>query len=325
MIRTLFLGLVALLCLGCQEIQVQRKSNLLVSTVPDLYEQEVLDNLVRTCANEGAIPFFATPTQGTNQQTRQLQFSETTGLSLITNAAASISNLLGGFLVSSQQFAVAPQVQYQQSFQLAPLIDANKLSLLSIAFRMALGNQVTNLDAFRLGKFFNDQKTVFAPDHYRAITGQELPLRAMFDAGIKEGAASLIFPVQPRPWIHIETRKKDVPRGVCLCSHWCGYWIWVGPADVAQLSAFTLAILDIAAAAPSGDGVTKVELSIGTKIAGTLDNQPIELNGKPPAEEPPEQLKFPPDPKIGAVPHIDTTSPTFRGTVTQFPFSSPPP
>jgi hypothetical protein len=344
--KWIFVCLILLLACGCQETQVRQKANLLVTTLPDLYYEQVLDNLARASANPGTVPFFATPTQGTNQQTRQLQASYTPGLDVITNAANSAAGLIGHFVFDKQQAAIAPQIANAQTFQLLPLIDSDKLSLLEIAFRKALGDPtVTNRDVFRLGKFFSDHASVFSTDYYEAITGLPLPPADTFDAGLADDVnPDDAFPAYRLHWIHSEEKRRSVPKCACAVGQYCGVWIWVGPDDMAQFSRFTLAILNIASAS-GGSGSTKVEFNFGAGkvLHGEVGGQAVDLkvqdaplpNGATPA--PPPDKWSPPKPggnqTLPSVPLEDPAkartkeqlrAPTVRPTVPQFPFPAPP-
>jgi hypothetical protein len=339
-----FLALLPLvLCCGCQEVQVQQKSNLLMTTVPDLYYQETLDNLVRTSVNDSAIPFFATPTQGTMQQTRQLQVSATSGFSLISSAATPVFSLLDRFLFTSQQAGITPQVANAQTFQLAPLIDSDKLSLLSIALRLALGNpnsSVTNFDVFRLGKFFSDHPTVFSADYYKAITGAELASKATFDSGPAKGI-KLKDPYPsgaPQPWIHIERNRRRCPKGACAAAECCGVWVWTGPSDQQDLGKFALALLDIASAAATSQSI---QFSLKNDLVGRIDGIPFVIGNvvsakpqgtwTPPSAVPPpagltleSPLVRPSGPDIDELLRERATLPTLAPTATQFPVPPPP-
>src|SRR5579863_460845 len=200
-----------LLC-GCQELQVRQKSNLLMATVPSLYYQEVVDNLALISVNEQAIPFFATPTQGTNQQSRQLQMSSVSAWGLITNASAPIFGLLDQFLFTSQQASITPQIQNVQTFQLSPVIEASKLSTLQIAFRIALGAPTTNYEVFRLGQAFNAHRGPYSNKYFEAITGMRLPPKEDFEpanAKAKFDRWDNLFTVPAKSWIHTTERKRE--------------------------------------------------------------------------------------------------------------------
>jgi hypothetical protein len=247
---------------GCQEIQVRKKSNRLVSTVPDLYYEQVLENIARTIAQPGSIPYFATPTQGTNQNTRQFQASYTPGWDLITSSPG--LGFFGRYLLDKQAVGLQGQVQNQQSFQLAPVIDPDKLFYLQTAFRIAAGDAtITNDDVDDLHDLYSyhRESSTFSEVYYYAITGTRI------DAYQKLDPATQYDPwpqTRVAPWLNTADNKKRVPKNACYAANHCGVWVWVAPEATRDFSLFTLAILDIVTRLPdSGGGATRVDFAPG--------------------------------------------------------------
>lgn len=211
----ILIGLLALTaCCGCQEIQVRKKANRLTSTVPDLYYDEVLDNIALTLAKPDAIPYFGIPQQGTNGNTRNVS----------ANYAGAWDFLpaLGRYLFDKQSSMISGSNQWQESFQVQPLSDPDKMYLLHVAFQKAGGVPIAPE----------------ADDHLRDFYKTHVLFTDYYD-WIKPG------------WFNIANSKRDVPKHACYVGHYCDVYVWVPAENLNDLSQFTLAILDIVTIDPS--------------------------------------------------------------------------
>jgi hypothetical protein len=217
--------------------------------VPDLYYGQVLDNLARTISTPDVIPYFATTTQGTNQQTRQYTASYMGGWDLISAAGG----FFGRYLFDKQMATLQGQLSNQQSFQLSPIDDPDKLQYLQFAFRKAAGDPtITGHDLDYLYNFFSKDPSVFHEQYFTAITGMTF---AEFNKYMNS---------QPRPpldsnlaeWVNATKTKKCVPKNSCYVGSSCGVWTWVVPQHSSAFTMFTLAILDIATADNTGSSVS---------------------------------------------------------------------
>jgi hypothetical protein len=243
-------------------MQVRKNANRLVGTVPDLFYEQILDNLARTVAQPGSIPYFATPTQGTQQNSRQFQASYTPGWDFIT--ASPGMGFFGRWLFDKQMAGFQGQATNQQTFQLQPLIDPDKLFYLQTAMRIAVGDSSVLFDdvddLHDLYEFHRDSST-FSEVYFYAITGIRIE-------NYKEPEEEFKYlPWQDShvlPWLKITTDKRQIPKDACYVGHYCDVWVWVDPGATKEFSLFTLAILDIVTRTPEGgDGPTKVDFAPG--------------------------------------------------------------
>lgn len=265
MARLLALSLVMLAC-GCQHITVQKKVNQLVSTVPALYYEQVLNNLARTAVAPNAIPYFGTPSQGTNLNQRQIQASYTPGWDLLSSGG-----FFGTYLFDKQSALLQGQVQNQQSIQLNPITDPDKLLYMQYAYRTALGDQTLGQpERDALANFFQLHKSS-AANYYKAITGKSLPPAP--DETSSTGATDTTPEQLPdaqaedvdigasmAEWFILTKCRKDIPKHACYVGRYCDMWVWVPEENVRELSLFTLAILDIATATASSPKPTEIAL-----------------------------------------------------------------
>jgi len=167
MLRFSLLSAVVTIAVGCQNVQVQKKSNELVTTVPDLYYQEVVDNLAMSVAKPGSLPYFCLPTQGTETNTRTLNASYTPGWDFITNSAK-----VFGYLLDKQSATLGGTVANAEAYQLQPICDPDKLFLLQIALRIATGQPVCKGEREVFNEYYDARSDVLPIYfyYYHAIT-----------------------------------------------------------------------------------------------------------------------------------------------------------
>jgi len=239
------------LAAGCQSTQVEKRVTTLVGTVPDLYQDQVLQNLAVLASDSSAVPFFAVPQSGTNTNTRQLQAGYTPGWDLITGA----SQFVGRYVFDKQTAAISGQISNAQAFQLQPVYDPDKLLLMQIAYRKALGDPtLAEAQLKTLEGFFSTAHRSAVFDYYRAITGVSLSCKAP-----TEPEASCCYPDitcgprDPNPcraaWLGVSNRKCDT-KGARYVGQYDHSYVWVSDERSGAFRHFTLAILDIATAAP---------------------------------------------------------------------------
>jgi hypothetical protein len=206
---------------GCQAIQVERMANRLTSTVPDLYEREVLNNLAMLAAKPSAIPYFGLVQQGTSANTRTVSANYMPGWDMITASGY----FLGRTVFDKQTAQFQGQFANADTFQMAPISDPDKLLLIQAAIHKVL-NIPTEYDAML--NFFFSTHSPWA--HYEQMT---------------------------QPGWFIVGKKKDVPKHACYVGRYCDTYVWVPPERVADLTRFTFAILDIATIASIPSPVLK--------------------------------------------------------------------
>jgi hypothetical protein len=121
---------------GCMEHQLRDKTVRLSTTTTDLLYMQILDNLARTIDNPEEMPYFDVPAVATAQIQRSLSATATPQWGLISNAGAFA---IGRFLFNQQQVAVNPQQLDQESWQITPMADPDRLVLMHCAFLKAIG------------------------------------------------------------------------------------------------------------------------------------------------------------------------------------------
>jgi hypothetical protein len=276
---------VLLLACGCQATKTQEKVNELMDTVPNLYYQQVLDNLAMVYAKPGGLPFFGLPAQGTDTNTHQLQMSYNPSLDYVS--------ALGHFLIDKHSATVQGQFQNAQAFQLQPVFDPYKLALLQTAFRWAAGDgTLTAYEKQTLTTFYylRTDKLPLYYNFYYAITHNCLntakpdpnitkpnpcidvppcPPDASNQPSVVADETSTpklttdecsetpscpckrlpdpkLLSVQKADWFFVTSCEKNVPKHACYVGHCCDVWVWVPPEGRKGFTDFTLAILDIA-------------------------------------------------------------------------------
>jgi hypothetical protein len=163
----LLLLLVSLMLAGCQHFVTQKRSNELISVIPNLYYQQVIDNVAMISADPAGLPFFGLPTQSTDTNTRQMNAAYTPGWDFITNSAR-----VFGYLFDKQQSTIGGQMMNAEAFQLQPLSDPDKLTLIQIALRIATGEPITSGEKYLFECFYasrNDTLPIYYY-YYFAIT-----------------------------------------------------------------------------------------------------------------------------------------------------------
>jgi len=140
---------------GCMEHQLTGKTMALNVTTTDLLYMEVLDNVARTIDNPAEMPFFNMPATGTAQIQQQLSATVTPGWSLVT-ATASVLGYVGAFPLSSFSAAVNPLQIGQESWQLSPVADPDRLSLMHAAYLKATGHDSPENEAM-LHEYFTNR------------------------------------------------------------------------------------------------------------------------------------------------------------------------
>ena len=123
------------LCLcGCQAEWVQKRSNMLSGTVPDLYYGQVLDNLALAVAKPDALPYFGLPAQGSTANTRALTATYTPTWDFTT-----VGSTVARWILDHQSAAFGGSNSDAQTLQVTPITDPDKLVLLWEVFHLAAG------------------------------------------------------------------------------------------------------------------------------------------------------------------------------------------
>jgi hypothetical protein len=224
-------------------------------------EQQVLNNLAMLAADPAALPSFATMIQGQDQIARTAQITYTPNLELITAAGY----YFGRYILDKQSAALQGTKQNQESIQVSPTSDPDKLLLLQSAFHRALGIDDPYQGALQAAL----TPAVSPPTPPTSIQISPQPLEVKIVGSPKEAAPE--EPAKPRPtapavaplvpvaassnWQHYEAmitsgwfqvcKKKDVPKHACRVGCYCDTYVYVLPGHEGDLARMTFAILHL--------------------------------------------------------------------------------
>jgi hypothetical protein len=207
--------LVALLS-GCQEARLRDRTLMQAGGVNDLYYYQSLNNLAMMHANPGTIPYFSLPNQGTNQNQRTLSATYTPGWDFISAKGVFIAR----WLFDKNTGAFAGTAMNGETWQTQPTNNPDKINLLKIAYYQTMGLPLT-------------------PDDYDAMArfNKNFPTAFKYFEAFKPG------------WYKVGC-CRDVPKDACYVGHCGKTYVWVERPHVADLSDFSLALLDIVTATP---------------------------------------------------------------------------
>jgi hypothetical protein len=234
-------ALVVSMTVGCQESRLRNRTVMQAVTVNDLYHYQVLNNLAMIHADSGAMPYFSQPNQGTNQNSNSLTSNYTPGWDFITAKGV----FIGGWLFDKNTAAFGGTTQNTETWQTLPTTNPDKIYLLKLAYDRTLGRNLGDKQV-SLTTFMTQYQTPFAQDYLDSM----------------------------RPgWYCVGTRK-EVAKNAIYVGHHGKTYVWVMPGQTKNLSAFTLAVLNIVTASPpqgktllaqpsttSSDAKTKAEVA----------------------------------------------------------------
>jgi hypothetical protein len=120
------------LCSGCMEQQVRNRAMNIANTTTDLLYIEVLDNVARTLDDPSEMPYFNAPAAATAQVQQSLSVTGTPTWGWVGSAAPA-------FLFYSLPAAFAPSQTDNESWQMSPLCDPDRLYLMHLAYLKAIG------------------------------------------------------------------------------------------------------------------------------------------------------------------------------------------
>jgi hypothetical protein len=274
----LLMVLVLLTSEGCTSAQLRTTTLNQGSTLSDTQYQMVLRNLATFAENPAAVPWHLSVTLGTSQVTD----SGTGHVGLLWNFPRRVSDQLFAF----NPTASASRTVVQQ-WSTNPIVHTDALKLLQMAYRRAYGSPEMP-DAKLLDDLAHDlKKQVLSTEDLRTESvlfyqSQYAKLQKSYDA-LRRGTNStvgeqsvipsgsgpdplldirsplarevgrevndIVEDLQsiPAGWFGIGT-KRDVPEDACYVAQEGKVYVWVTPEHRADLSKFTMVILDIATA-----------------------------------------------------------------------------
>jgi hypothetical protein len=155
---------------GCMEHQLREKSMKLSKTTTDLLFIQVLDNIARTIDSPTEMPYFNMPASGTAQIQQQLSVIYTPQWAVST---AANSFAFGKMIFNQQSAAFNPQQIDQESWQLSPVADPDRLILMHCAYLRAVGQPTPDTEKI-LCEYYEARDawvdiTVEQTEHSRAI------------------------------------------------------------------------------------------------------------------------------------------------------------
>lgn len=234
MYRLIAVAFVVLATTGCQSTMVRKGANKLVSTLPDLYYEQVINNLALACGEPDSLPYFATASQGTHTDARQVAAGWMPAFSYITSGV-----FVGQYLFDKQGMSFSGQYQHQQQCQMIPVNDPDKLMLMRAAYHEILGC-ATNQDVSLLNRFYASRYPETAQPASSPATVPVPRLAYYFTWRNTD-------PANPKPaWLQTSDNEKDVPKEACYVGQHCGQNVWVVPGCESYFTEFALAILDMA-------------------------------------------------------------------------------
>jgi hypothetical protein len=270
--------LVILTSEGCTAAQLRVTTVNQGSTLSDIQYQMVLRNLATFAENPSAVPWHLSVTLGTSQVTD----SGTGHVGLLWNFPRHVSDQLFTF----NPTASASRTVVQQ-WSTNPIVHTDALKLLQMAYRRAYGSQEMP-DAKLLDDLTHDlKKQVLSTEDLRTESllfyqSRYAKLQKSYDA-LRRGTSSTVgeqsvMPSGVGPDALLDIRsplarevarevndivedlqsvptgwfgvggKHDVPKEACYVAREGKVYVWVTPERRADLSKFTMVILDIATA-----------------------------------------------------------------------------
>ena len=202
---------------GCQESRLRDRTVMQASTVNDLYYLQALNNLAMMYDSPGSIPYFALPSQGTNQNQRSLTATYMPTWDFITAKGF----YAGRWLLDHNSAAFGGTTQNAETWQTAPTTNPDKIYLLKAAYWKTMGRSSNETEQVLI-QFMQQYPSPFRAEYITALT----------------------------PGWYGVGGKKDIPKDACYIGRHGKMYVWVLPQNIEQLSGFTLAIMDIVTASP---------------------------------------------------------------------------
>ena len=209
--RLIVLGLL-LAASGCEALQLRNHVVRQAATLTDIQYQQVLDNLAMFRQDPAALPYFSLAPKGI--VTIQLTDGAAAGLGWDYNFLGTAGKFLNH--ADKKNVGVNATQQTVGQWSTDSILNPDELSLMRCAYQRAVGCEGPECEK-QLAAFFAHSK----------------------------GRLEAV-----RPGWYGAGRFKDVPHGACHVAHYGDSYVWVTPEGREGLTAFTLAILDIATTLP---------------------------------------------------------------------------
>ncbi len=205
---------VSALCVaGCQHIELRNHTLRTASTISDLQYQQVLNNLAMFCANPNSLPYFSVAGTGVTQITNVVNANGTFNWDKqFFNGKA-----LSFYFDKAATMFGAMQTSNEQ-WNTGSIVNPDELLLMRCVYQKTVNAGDGKCDCERKVATFFQKKPCY--------------LEAM------------------QPGWYCVGHKHDVPKCAAYVGCWGDTYVWVMPDQLDYLTRLTLAILDLATAAP---------------------------------------------------------------------------
>jgi hypothetical protein len=133
----------AVLSSGCMTTQLRKRANELASSIPDVYYQQVLDNLAMIAAEPARMPYFSDPTSGRTDIAQAANMSYGVNWDLVESAPAGMLNLFNRYLLDKQTASITGGQTNTGEWTAATDDNPTKLIAMRCVYRRTLG--ISNL------------------------------------------------------------------------------------------------------------------------------------------------------------------------------------
>jgi hypothetical protein len=317
MYKTVILLAAIVVSAGCTHIQLRRNTVNQMSTVHELQQQQVLDNLAMFVHNRNSYPYFSIVVQGTSTLTD-------TGTLAVTDAWARTG---GHLLYSALGANPTASRAAAEAWTINPINDSVKLTLMRCCYQRAVDGCMGGPPSGNCPDCEHLLQEAYAPPTPtgsqsvtppsepagETIQGQKVSHRKVpvytddqcLDepsfAGPQQPESSSTFgpitPVSEVPdprfagivtpecirfrgcWFCYGHKIPKPYRKCALVGHYCGTYVWIPPQHVDELTKLTLLIQDIAFYVPGGGGKTSPAPAFGEGggESGPFNRQPSNL------------------------------------------------
>ena len=173
---------------GCMATQLRNRLNEQAGTIPDVYYQQVLNNLAMIAAQPAKMPYFSDPQTSLVNITRTANVSYGVNWDLITTAPTGVLTLFDRYLLDKQTATLTGGQTDRGQWAALTSNDPDKLFTMRAVYRTAAGN-ATPEDQKLLAAFYYrhfeitdevlDRLRVKHPDVYQAVGEKLKKLRGM--------------------------------------------------------------------------------------------------------------------------------------------------
>ena len=232
--KSITAAIIAILFLatGCASQHLRRNTVQHASTLPDIYEMQVLNNLARFVENPEATPHFELPSSG--------------GTNIMGQIAAE-TNALNTF---RENFGLSANRSGATSWTLAPITDPDRLKRMKCAFQRAVGHVPANCD-----ECCKVQRQIITP------TSEPKEIVPYPDGTYTPGKDECNDPcMRASCWFSTSCNRRDAVNSGGPFGHYRGIFVWIPKSGRADFSALVFDILNYASKSPASARTKEVTL-----------------------------------------------------------------